>query len=598
MPSNPNDEVDFRHTVDVLDGGRAPSSRTGLPIGDKGIPRTLAPRLRPHPTDRVQPQLKSAGHVIVDSLAAHGVERTYVVPGESFLDVLDGLHDSDIETIVCRHEGGAAYMAEADGKMQQRPGVAMVTRGPGAANAHVGLHTAWQDSTPILLFVGLIPFAHRDREAFQEFDIKSWFDTGAKRVMVLDHPERASEIVAEAMFAAMSGRPGPVVVGLPEDILRQQISPALHPVIPVAAGGMSGSDSAALKAALAGSSKPLFVTGGNDWTQEAADQLTAWLERHHIPAAAEWRTQGTVSFDSPSYVGPIGYGRPRPTYDLLEETDLLIFVGTVPGDVITDGFVCRQDWDKKNFLVTVDPSLRGRSGPVSCQILAKPEAFVRNLEEIRLPVKEEWKAWTARMRAEQEKFAALPPAAPAPGKARMDTLMANLVPRLPEDAVVTFGAGEHTNWAHRYFPTRRYASMLSARNGSMGYSVPSAIAASLADPGRRVVTIAGDGEFLMNGQELATAAQYGATPLVVVMDNREYGTIRTHQERHYPQRVSGTQLKNPNFALLARAFGGFGITVTADWEVPAALNAAMAAIDRDGVFALIHLIVEQRVKAY
>ncbi|HKU03191.1 MAG TPA: thiamine pyrophosphate-dependent enzyme [Arthrobacter sp.] len=598
MPSNPNDEVDFRHTVDVLDGGPAHASRTALPIGDKGIHRTPAPRFRQHPTDHVQPQLKSAGHVIVDSLAAHGVERTYVVPGESFLDVLDGLHDSDIETIVCRHEGGAAYMAEADGKMQQRPGVAMVTRGPGAANAHVGLHTAWQDSTPMLLFVGLIPFAHRDREAFQEFDIKSWFDTGAKRVMVLDHAERASEIVAEAMFAAMSGRPGPVVVGLPEDVLRQQISPALHPVIPVAAGGMSGCDSAALKAALARSSKPLFVTGGNDWTQEAADQLTAWLERHHIPAAAEWRTQGTVSFDSPSYVGPIGYGRPRPTYDLLEETDLLVFVGTVPGDVITDGFVCRQDWDKKNFLVTVDPSLRGRSGPVSRQILAKPEAFVRNLEEIDLPVKEEWKEWTARMRAEQEKFAALPPAAPAPGKARMDTLMANLVPRLPEDAVVTFGAGEHTNWAHRYFPTRRYASMLSARNGSMGYSVPSAIAASLADRGRRVVTIAGDGEFLMNGQELATAAQYGATPLVVVMDNREYGTIRTHQERHYPQRVSGTQLDNPNFALLARAFGGFGITVTADWEVPAALNAAMAAIDRDGVFALIHLVVEQRVKAY
>jgi acetolactate synthase-1/2/3 large subunit len=213
--------------------------------------------------------LKSAGHVIVDSLVAHGVERTYVVPGESFLDVLDGLHNSDIETIVCRHEGGAAYMAEADGKMHQRPGVAMVTRGPGAANAHVGLHTAWQDSTPMLLFVGLIPFAHRDREAFQEFDIKAWFDTGAKRVMVLDHAERASEIVAEAMFAAMSGRPGPVVVGLPEDIIRQQIDPALHPAIPVAAGGMSTSDAAALEAALAESSKPLFVTGGSDWTQAA-----------------------------------------------------------------------------------------------------------------------------------------------------------------------------------------------------------------------------------------------------------------------------------------------------------------------------------------
>ena len=552
----------------------------------------------PSQAETAQPALKSAGHVIVDSLAAHGVERTYVVPGESFLDVLDGLHNSAIETIVCRHEGGAAYMAEADGKMNQRPGVAMVTRGPGAANAHVGLHTAWQDSTPLLLFVGLIPFAHRDREAFQEFDIKSWFDTGAKRVMVLDHPERASEIVAEAMFAAMSGRPGPVVVGLPEDVIQQQVPARLHPPIPVAAGGMGSADAEALAAALAASSKPLFVTGGNDWTQDAADRLTAWLERHRIPAAAEWRTQGTVSFDSPSYVGPIGYGRPRPTYDLLEETDLLVFVGTVPGDVITDGFVCRQDWDKENFLVTVDPSLRGRSGPVSRQILAKPEAFVRGLEGIDVPVKEEWKAWTGRMRAEQERFAALPPAAPASGKARMDTLMANLVPRLPEDAVVTFGAGEHTNWAHRYFPTRRYASMLSARNGSMGYSIPSAVAASLAEPRRRVVTIAGDGEFLMNGQELATAAQYGATPLVIVMDNQEYGTIRSHQERHYPERISGTQLKNPDFGLMARAFGGFGVTVTADCGIPAALDAALAAIDEEGTFALVHLVVEQRVKAY
>src|SRR3954454_12346399 len=216
----------------------------------------------------VQPTLKSAGHVIVDSLVAHGVERTYVVPGESFLDVLDGLHNSTIETIVCRHEGGAAYMAEADGKLNQRPGVAMVTRGPGAANAHVGLHTAWQDSTPMLLFVGLIPFAHRDREAFQEFDIKSWFDTGAKRVMVLDHPERASEIVAEAMFAATSGRPGPVVVGLPEDIIRETVDAELHPVIPVAPGGMTVTDFKALKSALLQAEKPLFVTGGNDWTQE------------------------------------------------------------------------------------------------------------------------------------------------------------------------------------------------------------------------------------------------------------------------------------------------------------------------------------------
>ena len=542
--------------------------------------------------------LKSAGHVIVDSLVAHGIKRAHIVPGESFLDVLDGLHDSKIETIVCRHEGGATYMAEADGKMNQLPGIAMVTRGPGAANAHVGLHTAWQDSTPMVLFVGLIPFAHRDRDAFQEFDIKAWFDTGAKRVMVLDHAERASEIVAEALFAAMSGRPGPVVIGLPEDVIRQQIPAELHPPIPVATGGMTTVDSDALAQALTASNKPLFVTGGNDWTQEGANQLTQWLEKHHLPAAAEWRTEGTVPFSSPSYVGPIGYGRPRPTYDLLEETDLLIFVGTVPGDVITDGFLCRQDWKKKNFLVTIDPSLRGRSGPVSYQIVAKPDVFVRDLAKIDLPVKRDWKNWTDKMRAEQESFATLPPSTPSPGPARMDTLMANLVPTLPADSIVTLGAGEHTNWAHRYFPTQRYASLISARNGSMGYSIPSAVAASLEYPGRRVVTIAGDGEFLMNGQELATAAQYGATPLVIVMDNQEYGTIRSHQERHYPRRVSGTQLRSPEFALMAQAFGGFGVKVERDADVPAAISTALTAIDEDGVFALIHLVVEQRVKAY
>ncbi|MCO1339384.1 acetolactate synthase [Kocuria polaris] len=540
---------------------------------------------------------KTAGHIIVDTLEAHGVKRTYVVPGESYLDVLDGLHTSEIDTVVCRHEGGATYMAEADGKMHQVPGVAMVTRGPGAANAHVGLHTAWQDSTPLVLFVGLIPYEHREKEAFQEFDPKAWFGTGAKRVMVLDHAERASEIVAEAMFAAVSGRPGPVVVGLPEDIIKKQVPARLHPPIPVAYGGMTVADWKSLNEALKESEKPLFIFGGNDWTDAGASEFTTWLEAHHLPAAAEWRCEGTVPFDSPSYVGPIGYGRPRPTYDLLEETDLLIFVGTVPGDVITDGFNIRQNWDQKNFLVTIDPSLRGRSGPVSHQIVAKPDVFVRDLIRMDLDVKDSWKEWTGRMRAEQEKFAALPDAAPGEGQARMATLMANLVPKLPHDAMVTFGAGEHTNWAHRYFPTNGYASMLSARNGSMGYSIPSAVAASLNYPGRTIVSIAGDGEFLMNGQELATAAQYGATPLVVVMDNQEYGTIRTHQERDYPERVSGTQLLNPDFAKMAEAFGGFGVRVERDADVPAAVEAALEA-SRNGSFALIHIIVEQRVKAY
>ena len=544
-------------------------------------------------TDRI-----SAGHLIVKTLEAHGVERLYSVPGESYLDVLDGLHDSGIENVVCRHEGGATYMAEADGKMNTVPGVAMVTRGPGAANAHVGLHTAWQDSTAMVLFVGLIPFEHRDREAFQEFDPHAWFGTGAKRVMVLDHAERASEIVAEAMFAAASGRPGPVVVGLPEDIIRELVPHEVHPQIPVAHGGMTVEDWKALHSALKQSEKPLFITGGNDWTDEGAQTLTRWLEEHKIPAAAEWRTEGTVPFSSPSYVSPIGYGRPDATQALLEETDLIVFVGTVPGDVVTDGFTIRQNWDKKNFLVTIDPALRGRSGPVSHQIVAKPDVFVRDLVRMELAVKEQWADWTARKRAEQEDFAALPSAEPSEGQARMATLVANLVPRLPQDAMISLGAGEHTNWAHRYFPTEGYRAMISARNGSMGYSVPGAIAASLNFPGRAVVTFAGDGEFLMNGQEFATAAQYGATPLVVVMDNQEYGTIRTHQERQYPERISGTQLKNPDFAAMAQAFGGFGVRVERDADVPAAVEAALQAIQQERTFALIHLIVEQRVKAY
>ncbi len=387
-----------------------------------------APAAAPDTTTSAPGRVRSAGHAIVEALALHGVERTYVVPGESYLDVLDGLVDSGIETIVCRHEGGAAYMAEADGKMHRRPGIAMVTRGPGAANAHVGLHTAWQDSTPVVLFVGLIPFDHRDREAFQEFDVKAWFDTGAKRVMVLDNAERASEIVAEAMFAASSGRPGPVVVGLPEDVLRHTVHGPAHPPIPVATGGMTARDVEALREALAGSVKPLFVTGGNDWTPEAAQQLTRWLERHRIPAAAECarraRCRSTPPLRRPDRLRPPeAHLRPargdRPAG----------LRGDRPGDTITDGFVVRQDWSRKNFLVTMDPSLRGRSGAVSYQIVAKPDVFVRDLAGIELAVRPEWTAWTERMRGEQVAFAALPPATPSPGPARMDTFMANLVPR-------------------------------------------------------------------------------------------------------------------------------------------------------------------------
>lgn len=543
------------------------------------------------------PTRETAGHAIVRVLEQHGIRRAYVVPGESYLEILDGLHDSSIQTVVCRHEGGAAYMAEAEGKLGGLPGVAMVTRGPGAANAHVGIHTAWQDSTPVVLFVGLIPLDHRDREAFQEFDIRAWFESGAKRVLVLDSAERAAEVTAEAIFAACSGRPGPVIVGVPEDVLRRPIDVVERPPIPLAPGGMTRSDADALGRALEASSTPLFVTGGNDWDPETAQALTTWLERAGIAAAAEWRTEGVVGFDSPSYVGPIGYGRPRPTFDLLEETDLLVFVGTVPGDVLTDGFLARQDWGKTNFLVSMDTSLRGRSGAVSHQIVAKPRAFVRDLEALELRPKAEWRAWTHTMRLQQEEFARFPERTASEATASMDNVMASLVPLLDPDALITFGAGEHTNWAHRYFPTTVFPAMVSAGNGSMGYSIPAAVAAGLRFPGRQIVTIAGDGEFMMNGVELATARQFGVAPLVVVMDNREYGTIRTHQERRHPGRTSGTQLVNPDFALMAEAFGGFGARVERESDVLPAVEEALRQT-RQGRFALLHVIVDQRRQAY
>lgn len=552
-----------------------------------------APEPAPARTDT-----ETAGHAIVRVLGEHGIQRAFVVPGESYLEVLDGLHDSSIETVVCRHEGGAAYMAEAEGKIGPLPGVAMVTRGPGAANALVGVHTAWQDSTPMVLFIGLIPLAHRHKEAFQEFDVQGWFAAGAKSVVVLDVAERAQEVVADALFLARAGRPGPVIIGLPEDVIRQSIERRPQPQLPVADGGMTANDLGALRDALQEAEKPLFVTGGSDWDADAAQRLTRWLERHRLPAVAEWRTEGIVPFDSPSYAGPIGYGRPKPTLDVLEECDLLVFVGTLPGDVITDGFLVRQGWQRRNFLVSIDPTLRGRSGAVSHHILARPSAFVRDLEQIELAADARRAQWTTRLREQQSAFSALPDREPGDGRASMATVMAHLVPELDEHALVTFGAGEHTNWAHRYFPTRSYPSMVSCGNGSMGYSIPSAVAASLRFPEREVVSIAGDGEFLMNGQELATAKQVGATPLVILVDNQEYGTIRTHQERRHPGRVSGTQLENPDFAMLARAYGGHGIRVETDREVPGAVAAALELWRERDRFVLLHVITEQRAQAY
>lgn len=537
-----------------------------------------------------------AGHVIVRALEAHGVDRVFQVPGESFLDVLDGLHDAGIETVVCRQEGGATFAAEADGKLTGRPGVAMVTRGPGAANAMVGIHQAWQDGTPLVLFVGLVPVGDRQRESFQEFDIRGWFGTTTKRVLVLDEPARAAEIVAEAFFTARSGRPGPVVVGLPEDVIRRPFEGVEVAPLPVADGSVSPDELGELAELFAESVRPLVVTGGNEWSPAAAAAMTAWVERAGIPALAQWRSPGVVPSDSAVYAGPLGYRRSATAARALDDADLVLSVGAMLGDIDTDGYTLRQRPDARTVLVSIDAARTGHSGPVTRHVLARPDVFAAALGRLDVEPRPDWKPWRHDLREAHERFAVPGEAAGGPdAPASMNEVMRELVARLPRETVVTCGAGNHTAWSQRFLPTRTYPAMLGPRNGSMGYSIPSALAASLRHPDRVVVTVVGDGEFLMNGNELATARQYGAAPLVVLMDNAQYGTIRAHQERHFPGRVSGTQLVNPDFAALAWAMGAFGARVEHAHHITDAVASAVHAVRDEHRPALLHVVVDPDV---
>ncbi|MFD1213700.1 thiamine pyrophosphate-dependent enzyme [Arthrobacter sp. GCM10027362] len=546
---------------------------------------------------------RHAGQAIVDSLALHGVQRVFSVPGESYLAVLDGLHGSGIENVVCRQEGGAAYMAEAHGKFTGEPGVAMVTRGPGAANAYVAVHSAWQDGTPMVLFVGLVPVADRMRESFQEFDPHAWFGTQAKRVFVLDEAGRASEVVAEAFFAAKSGRPGPVIVGLPEDVITHEFTGRLVRPLPVAEGAVSPRELEQLRAALAGAEKPLIFVGGQRWTPEAAQVITAFAEANGIPVVQDWHAADRIPSGSPVNIGSLGYGRSAAAARMFDEADVLLAIGAVPTDVPTDGFTLRQREDAVNFLVSIDTTLRGRSGAVTGHIVASPVAFAEAAEGLDLGLSAAqaaaWDAWRAAGRGAQTALSTIGDYAQLPatreGTAHMSVVIGELLARIPDDVVSTVGAGNHTAWAQWFLPASVFPSQLGTRNGSMGYSIASAVAAAKAAPERLVVAVCGDGEFLMNGQELATAVQYDAPLLAVVMDNGQYGTIRDHQERHFPGRVSGTQLSNPDFAAFARVFGGHGETVTADDQAAGAVERALKAVTDQRIPAIIHVVTDQQI---
>jgi acetolactate synthase I/II/III large subunit len=526
---------------------------------------------------------KIAGHLLVECLLAQGVTHAFGVPGESYLAVLDGfhLHRDRIRFVICRQEGGAAYMAEAQGKLTGRPGVCFVTRGPGATNASIGVHTAFQDSTPMVLFVGDVASDTRDREAFQEMDYTHFFGPStkgmAKRVERVDDPERLPEYVARAFATAMNGRPGPVVLVLPEDMLTQEIThaQALPRVEPVQAWSDPGA-LRSLRDMLLQASKPLVICGGGGWTVQSAQSLERFAENWQLPVANAFRFQDTFDNHHPQYAGDVGIGISPALAALVRESDLILAIGPRLGEMTTGGYTLLKAPKTQQKLVHIHGSAEelNRVYQADLAILSTMNAAARSLEVLTAPQSLPWSAWTASANAAY--IDNLKPQ-PLPGDIDMPAIVATLKKHLPQDAVLTNGAGNFASWMHRFFKhhglVKGLKTQLAPTVGAMGYGVPAGIAANLLT-GRLAFTIAGDGDFLMNGQELATAVQHGGKSIILLLNNGMYGTIRMHQEREYPTHVTGSQLSNPDFVMLAKAYGYAATRIhqTAQFE-PALLEA-------------------------
>ncbi|SEA49299.1 thiamine pyrophosphate-binding protein [Variovorax sp. YR216] len=534
-----------------------------------------------------------AGHLIVECLIEQGVELAFGVPGESFLAVLDGFHQygERIRFIVNRQEGGAAFMAEAHGKLTGRPGVCFVTRGPGATNASIGVHNAFQDSTPMVLFVGDVGSDFRDREAFQEVDYGSFFGPStkgfAKRVERIDDADRIPEYIARAFATAMNGRPGPVVLVLPEDMLRS--TTASRPLRRVEAVE-PWSDPGALRTLrelLLKSQRPLVIAGGGGWTPQAAQALQRFAENWKLPVANAFRFQDTFDNHHPLYAGDVGIAINPKLAERVRQSDLILAIGPRLGEMTTSGYTLLEAPKPKQTLVHIHASAEelNRVYQADLAINAGMSAAARSLEVLSAPTELPWEAWTASAHAdyvanlEPQPLAGLPPEAPR-GAVDMVAVVALLQKHLPPDAAITNGAGNFASWVHRYFRYHGLAkgakTQLAPTSGAMGYGVPAGIAANLAT-GRVAFTIAGDGDFLMTGQELATASQHGGKSIIVLLNNGMYGTIRMHQEREYPTKVSGTELRNPDFCALARAYGYAAERVTETTQFEGALQRALAA---------------------
>ena len=531
---------------------------------------------------------RSGGRILVDQLELHGADLVFGVPGESYLAVLDALVDSPIRYVTTRHEVGAANMAEAYGKLTGRPGICMVTRGPGATHASGGVHTAFQDSTPLLLLIGQVARGDLERGAFQEIDYRRMFGPMSKWTAQIDDAARLPELVARAFHVATSGRPGPVVLALPEDVLVEEADVADAAPYTPAQAGPTDADLARIRDALAGAERPLVIVGGAPWSQEAHDAVIVWAEASSLPVATGWRCQGHVDNTSPVYAGHLGLGPDERLAQRVREADVLLSLGTRLGDIETGGYSYLEIPKPRQRLIHVlpDPDDLGRVVQPELAIVASPAATAVALTTLEPLDPSVWSARTKQVRADYlDNLRHTPWAGEG---VDLGEVMAWLRSRLPEDATITNGAGNFAVWAHRFYEFRRYGTQLAPQSGSMGYGVPAAVAAKLVHPDRIVVCIAGDGDFSMTGQELATAVQYGASVVVLVVDNGMLGTIRMHQERHFPGRVSATDLVNPDFAALGRAYGGYGERVERTEDFPAAFERALAA----DAPAVLHLVVD------
>jgi len=530
-------------------------------------------------------RLRSGGKIVVDALVANGVDTVFCVPGESYIAVLDALHETPaIRLISCRHEAAAANMAEARGKLDGRPGVCFVTRAPGATHASIAVHIARQDSTPMILFVGQVARAMKGREAFQEIDYAQVFGGLTKWAAEVDDPHRIPEFVTRAFRVAMSGRPGPVVLALPEDVLREEADVADLGRAERVAAHPGAEALARTRTMLADSRRPLLILGGSGWNEAGSEALRRFAERNALPVACSFRRQALFDNRDPRYAGDLGLGPNPPLAKRVRDADVILAIGGRLSETPTGGYTLIEAPRPRQRLIHVhaDPDELGRVFEPDLAINAGPAEFARALDTLDPIETPPWSAWTAQARRDYE--AALDPGAP-----RSELDLAHVVhwldERLPEDAIVCNGAGNYTTWVHRFYRYKRFGTQLGPTAGAMGYGFPAAISAKLRHPDRTVVAFAGDGCFLMSGSDLATAVQYGANVVTIVVNNAMYGTIRMHQERAYPGRVSGTTLANPDFVAYAHAFGAHGALVERTADFAEAFEAALAA----GKPALIEL---------